>query len=224
MTPEPAPTESVSPDAQPLPSELNDWFPILVRPFAGQFYNTNPFDHKYPQYLGTNDGNRDFITYQGINIQPGWDGHRGNDWYMEEGTELRSVADGEVVFVGSEVCNWRNANGDTLILRIRHSVATGDVFDSVYVHVSEFKVAVGDPVAAGQVVALSGSTGCSTGPHLHLDIVRVTGTNNGKPTSIDPFGWEGYDTDPWSIHPDGARSQWLWKPGEAPYTYGFSPD
>jgi murein DD-endopeptidase MepM/ murein hydrolase activator NlpD len=49
-----------------------------------------------------------------------------------------------------------------------------DGYQSLYGHASRLLVAVGDSVRAGQVVALSGSTGRSTGPHLHFE-VRVGG-------------------------------------------------
>jgi hypothetical protein len=51
---------------------------------------------------------------------------------------------------------------------------------------------------------------------LHFDVRRLTNTNNGLPTPIDPFGWQGAGADPWAQHPDGAESLWLWRQGEAP--------
>ncbi len=54
-----------------------------------------------------------------------------------------------------------------------------DGYQTLYGHASRLLVALGDSVAAGEVVALSGSTGRSTGPHLHFEIRR-----NGR--SLDP--------------------------------------
>ena len=52
-------------------------------------------------------------------------------------------------------------------------------YQTVYGHASRVLVQLGDSVASGQVIALSGSTGRSTGPHLHFEIRR-----NGR--SLDP--------------------------------------
>ena len=53
---------------------------------------------------------------------------------------------------------------------------------SLYAHLSTFRVHVGDVVAAGRVLGLSGSTGLSTGPHLHWEL-HVSGP------AVDPFEW-----------------------------------
>ncbi len=62
---------------------------------------------------------------------------------------------------------WR-LRGNTIILD------HGEGVFSAYFHLSETFVAVGDVVAAGQTIAAGGSTGLSTGPHLHWDL-RVHG-------------------------------------------------
>jgi len=53
---------------------------------------------------------------------------------------------------------------------------------TLYAHLSSFAISEGQDVAAGEVIAYTGSTGASTGPHLHFE-VRVNGT------PVDPMGY-----------------------------------
>jgi len=137
---------------------------------------------------------------------------------MPEGTPIVAVADGQVVFADFEPPFDCGDLGEVsaLVVRIRHVAPDGEVFDSVYVHLSRIDVVQDQTVQAGQPIGLSGLTGCTHGPHLHFGVLRLTHTNNGRPTPIDPFGWQGAGADPWAQHPDGAASLWLWKAGEAP--------
>jgi murein DD-endopeptidase MepM/ murein hydrolase activator NlpD len=96
--------------------------------------------------------------------------HTGQDFAVPTGTPVRAVADGTVVHAG-----WHNSYGWNV--RVRHKDGT----ESWYAHLSKFKVRSG-PVKAGDVIAYSGSTGNSTGPHLHLE-VRVGGT------PVNPMSW-----------------------------------
>ncbi|MDH3206293.1 MAG: M23 family metallopeptidase [Gemmatimonadota bacterium] len=104
---------------------------------------------------------------------------------------------------------------------------SGAVFVILYSHVSRVDVDIGNVVSAGQQVALSGNTGCSTGPHLHFEVQYQSRTaapsaagalpvvaERGVP--FDPFGWEGAGPDPWARSPLGTASQWLWLEGAAP--------
>ena len=69
----------------------------------------------------------------------------------------------------------------------------GEDFLSIYDHMSEGHVKTGNLVRTGQVLGLSGNTGCSTGPHLHFEMRRLRGT--AWPV-FDPYGWEGEGEDP----------------------------
>ncbi|MES2210607.1 MAG: peptidoglycan DD-metalloendopeptidase family protein [Chloroflexota bacterium] len=86
--------------------------------------------------------------------------HPGIDIAAPKGTPVRAVADGTVVWAG-----WKN-NGGGYVVVIEHP----DGMRSTYNHNSKVTVGKGDQVAQGATIALVGSTGWSTGPHLDLRI------------------------------------------------------
>ncbi len=88
-------------------------------------------------------------------------GHRGIDIAGSTGTTIRSVAAGTVV-----TSTYNNSYG--YYIRISH----GNGVETLYAHCSQLLVSVGDTVSQGQVIAKMGSTGNSTGPHLHLEVSK----------------------------------------------------
>ena len=93
--------------------------------------------------------------------------HRGVDYAAPRGTAVRASGDGQVVFAG------RNGEyGRTIILR------HGSVYTTLYAHLSRFSKGIrpGKRVEQGQTIGYVGSTGLSTGPHLHYEF-RVRGTH-----------------------------------------------
>lgn len=100
--------------------------------------------------------------------------HRGIDIGADWGTSIKAPAPGIVVFTGS------NADyGNTVI--IDH----GQDIQSLYGHLQKALVAPGQRVERGQAIALTGSTGKSSGPHLHYEI-RV----KGQPVNPRRFLWD----------------------------------
>ncbi len=97
--------------------------------------------------------------------------HAGLDFKAPMGAPVFSAARGRVAFVGQ-----RNGYGNCV------EVDHGNGLLTRYAHMSAFHARVGDPVAAGQVIGAVGSTGRSTGPHLHFE-VRL----NGQPVNPRPF-------------------------------------
>ena len=96
--------------------------------------------------------------------------HDGIDLAASRGTEITALRDGEVVYSG-----WKGGYGNTVV--VRHK----DGYETVYGHTAKNLVSVGDKVSSGTVIAKVGSTGRSTGPHLHLEMRR-----HGKPVNPLP--------------------------------------
>lgn len=85
--------------------------------------------------------------------------HAGLDYKGRIGAPIRAAADGTVVFVGRK-------GGYGKLIEIRHE----NGLTTRYAHLSGFKVRVGQRVAAGDHIGAMGSTGRSTGPHLHFEV------------------------------------------------------
>lgn len=98
--------------------------------------------------------------------------HRGQDFAAECGTQVFAAASGTVTFVG-----WHAFGGGNRVV-IDH----GNGLETTYNHLSSSSVQVGQKVNRGDVVALSGTTGASTGCHLHFEVMV-----NGE--VVDPAGW-----------------------------------
>jgi murein DD-endopeptidase MepM/ murein hydrolase activator NlpD len=101
--------------------------------------------------------------------------HLGVDLDAPVGTLIYAINDGIVKFTKNLI-----TYGKTII--IDH----GFGIYSLYLHLSEFKVVVGDKVSRGEVIGLIGNTGYSLGPHLHLSI-KVNGASVDPLRFIDTF-------------------------------------
>ncbi len=97
--------------------------------------------------------------------------HSGIDIGADYGTVIHAADSGTVIFAG-----WYGGYGNAII--IDH----GGGITSLYGHTSELYVSEGQQVQRGQTIAAVGSTGFSTGPHLHFE-VRA----NGEP--VDPSAY-----------------------------------
>lgn len=98
--------------------------------------------------------------------------HRGQDFAAQCGTEVFAAASGTVTFAG-----WHEYGGGNRVV-IDH----GNGLETTYNHLSSSSVQVGQKVTRGDAVALSGTTGASTGCHLHFEVMV-----NGE--VVDPEGW-----------------------------------
>lgn len=88
--------------------------------------------------------------------------HYGVDFANSTGTPVVSAADG-VVSYASPLSTYGN------VIMVTHSI-DGQTFTSLYAHLSSIKVSVGQVVSKGQIIGAIGTTGNSTGPHLHFEI------------------------------------------------------
>jgi len=89
-------------------------------------------------------------------------GHRAIDYAAALGTPIKAVGDGTVSFA-----SWSKAGYGNLV-SIRHN----SVFSSNYGHMSKIYVKSGQSVSQGDIIGTVGSTGFSTGPHLHFEMVK----------------------------------------------------
>ena len=128
---------------------------LFIRPVPG--YVTSPFGYRiHPIY-----------HYWGL--------HDGTDFGVSCGEPMRAIAGGTVI-----ARYWSDVYGNRLYLSLGQ--INGKNVTAVYNHATSYRVGVGDHVNQGDVVGYVGSTGWSTGCHLHFTIL-VNGT------AVDPMNW-----------------------------------
>ena len=86
--------------------------------------------------------------------------HSGMDFSAKVGTDVYATGDGKVTLAG-----WKQGYGNCIV--INH----GYGFETLYGHLSKYKVRVGQKVKRGEVIGQVGNTGKSTGPHLHYEVL-----------------------------------------------------
>ncbi|QQR82256.1 M23 family metallopeptidase [Candidatus Campbellbacteria bacterium] len=112
-------------------------------------------------------------TYAGYYLRPthgvrsqGLHGHNGIDIAAPVGTPVYASAAGEVIV--SQSGGWNGGYGNYIV--VKHGNGT----QTLYAHLSSTSVAVGDSVGQGDVIGAVGSTGRSTGAHLHFEVRGAT--------------------------------------------------
>jgi murein DD-endopeptidase MepM/ murein hydrolase activator NlpD len=103
--------------------------------------------------------------------------HTGIDYGCKVGTKVSSIVAGKVVKVFTDK-NY----GHVVVVR---SKTDGKFYQNWYCHLSKPMIREGARVKKGQVIALSGNTGNSTGPHLHLE------------TRVRPYLYRNHTKNPW---------------------------
>lgn len=102
--------------------------------------------------------------------------HSGTDIGMPSGTPILAAADGTVTIANS-TDSWGGGYG--YYVKIKHN----DTFDTLYAHCSKICVTNGQQVKKGQVIGYVGTTGRSTGPHLHFEVWK----NGSRTNALDYF-------------------------------------
>jgi len=133
-------------------------------------------DHHYP----TRQEDGIMIRFDGATGYA-YDGHRGTDFAVPSNTPVVAADDGTVIY-----SEWSDSGG--------WGVVIDHAYDrTAYFHNNQLFVYPGQHVSRGQLIALSGSTGNSTGPHVHFEVRDLLTPWH----SVDPYGWTGPGQDPW---------------------------
>lgn len=181
--------------------------PFLWPPYAGSPAVLSYFDHEYPTF----EENGSILTYSGERGRGSYDGHDGWDYALPAGSPVLAAAAGRVVFAGFLDTGCPTPAG---LVVLDH----GQGYRTLYWHLESIEVVEGQELRRGMRLGTVGSTGCSSGPHLHLG-VEFLGRD------VDPYGWCGSQAtpeDPWAVYPAGAPSRWLWahRPSPCPIPAG----
>lgn len=202
---------------------------FLRAPYSGTSRITSIFDHTSPSRLGLPDNNIDAITdyrgrvalkdasgqfkFSGIDkpVSDGSNGHPGYDYDFGTGHPVLAVAASDNVLDAG----WYDPANHTqygLYVKLDHGPATNNAI-TLYAHLSAVFVSRGtcspNPcVNQSDIIGLVGTTGDSTGSHLHFEI------RDGNGNYIDPYGWEGIGNPVWA--PQQTYS--LWQDGYVPST------
>lgn len=180
------------------------------------------FDHRYPTYGGapnsTYTGTVTFHGFDSTTDRPGfklsYDGHNGIDFAVRgQNVQVLAAADGTI----ADIVPARS--GSCLGNHIVMTYTNG--FTTTYAHLASFSdnIREGQTVRRGTPLGVMGSTGCSTGPHIHFQVTNPAGI------AVNPFGWTPFpnsaygrsgDEDPWRAYnqsrqpPVDGTSHYLW--------------
>jgi murein DD-endopeptidase MepM/ murein hydrolase activator NlpD len=124
-------------------------------------------NHNYSAYANNQEIRRNYSVLWTASYAGGWDmgngAHLGIDMTTSAGTPVRTIMAGKVIVAG-----WKAGWGNTV--SVRHTLESGRVIWSNYTHMESVSVIVGQSLSIGELVGKVGSTGNSTGNHLHFQI------------------------------------------------------
>ncbi len=135
-------------------------------------------------------------NYRGFGLP----GHEGLDLLALDGANVYACADGEVFEAGPRPVNHPYG----IQVRLKH-LYEGQEYHTVYAHLREVNVKVGQQVKAGQLLGKADSTGNSTGAHLHLTLKQIGAHTPGFPADIiDPWPFLQSAVTPPDVPPPSA--------------------
>lgn len=146
---------AVPPDADLVSPEVVPVVAVAVP--AGPVMRTMTFGEPVPGF----DINSRFGMRR-LGGEPGVRMHKGVDIAAPRGTTVFAAAEGEVIRIGRDPAGYGN------FIEMRHP----NGMTTLYAHLSRIDVASGDRIGSRERIGLVGSTGYSTGPHLHFEIRR----------------------------------------------------
>jgi murein DD-endopeptidase MepM/ murein hydrolase activator NlpD len=187
--------------------------PFLTPPYHGQTSIVSFFDHDSPNYLidgvtiattgaqavpDSAHHRTDFPAYWNSSMRQylDYDGHNGYEYDLTY-QPVYAAAAGKVLFAALEYPDAPDHGYGNMVMIDHHNG-----YVTLYGHFSKLLVKVGQKVKRGQKIGISGTTGHSTGPHLHFTVFH-----NCTPT--DPYGWSGVGEDP-LVSYRGETSIYLW--------------
>jgi len=142
--------------------EISDFYDNYLKKIIYNISYT-PLGYPYPGAITSTFGHRE-NPFSGEGVET----HKGVDIRAAWGSPVKAMAKGEVEFAG-----LRGGFGNCIMLK------HGNGFETLYGHLSKILVSVGQKIEIGQQIGNIGSTGRSTGPHLHYEVHK-----NGE--KIDP--------------------------------------
>lgn len=134
---------------------------MFLWPVSGSYTITSPFGYRIHPITGVQK------FHKGVDISGGG----------INGKPILAVEDGVVLLAGYNAGGYGN-----YVILSHGTLSDGNSYETLYGHMSSYIVSSGQSVKRGQVIGYVGSTGASTGPHLHLEVHR-----NGSLT--DPMGY-----------------------------------
>ena len=129
---------------------------ILMQSLGARQFVGNPFASNWLPHVSSRYGYRIHPIHGGKQF------HAGIDIALPTGTEILAGFDGTVTSVGYDTDGW----GNFVV------IDNGEGIQALYAHCHTVLVSTGQHVSEGDVIATVGNTGASTGPHLHLEVIR----------------------------------------------------